>query len=55
MHDGDTMFALSTGKKNANVNIVGAYAAQAVQQAILNAVAAAISLGGIPAVNDLKE
>ncbi|MFN2145370.1 MAG: P1 family peptidase [Anaerolineales bacterium] len=55
MHDGDTMFALSTGKKNANVNIVGAYAAQVVQQAILNAVVAAVSLGGIPAARDLSE
>lgn len=55
MHDGDTVFALSTGNKKANINLVGAFAAQAVQQAILNAVFSASSLGGIPAVSDLVE
>ncbi len=55
MHDGDTMFALSLGKKKANINIVGAYAAQAVQMAILNAITHANGLGGIPAISDLQE
>ena len=55
MHDGDTFFALSTGNKKANINIVGAFAAQAVQQAILNAVFSASRLGGVPAVSDLVE
>lgn len=55
MHDGDTMFALSLGKKKANVNIVGAYAAQAVQMAILNAITHARGLGGIPSISDLRE
>jgi L-aminopeptidase/D-esterase-like protein len=55
MHDGDTIFALSTGKKKANINIVGAFAAQAVQRAILNAVLEATSLGGIPAISELAE
>jgi len=54
MHDGDTIFALSAGKKKANVNIVGAFAAQAVQQAILNAIVTADSLGGVPALRDLE-
>lgn len=53
--DGDTIFSLSVGKKKLNVNIVGAYAAQAVQQAILNAVKHATSLGGIPSIKDLEE
>ena len=53
MHDGDTFFALSTGNKKANINIVGAFAAQAVQQAILNAVFSSSGLGGVPAVSDL--
>lgn len=53
MHDGDTFFALSTGKKNANINIVGAFAAQAVQKAILNAILHASTQGGVPAVSDL--
>ena len=55
MHDGDTMFALSLGKKKANINIVGAYAAQAVQMAILNAITHATSLGGIPAISDFQD
>lgn len=46
MFDGDTIFALSTGKKRANVNIVGAYAAEVMAQAIVNGVRAATSLGG---------
>ena len=53
MHDGDTIFALSIGKKKANINLVGALAAQAVQTAILNAVQNATTLGGIPAISDL--
>lgn len=55
MHDGDTMFALSLGKKKANINIVGAYAAQAVQMAILNAITHAKSLGDIPAISDFQD
>jgi L-aminopeptidase/D-esterase-like protein len=53
MHDGDTIFALATGKKKADVNIVGAFAAQVVQEAILNAVRSATSLGGVPAISEL--
>ncbi|MGD8458402.1 MAG: P1 family peptidase [Anaerolineales bacterium] len=55
MHDGDTIFALSTGKKKADVNIVGAFAAQVVQQAILNAVHTATSLVGVPSFGELFE
>ena len=53
MHDGDTIFALSSGKKMANLNLVGALAAQVVQKAIHNAVKNATTLGGIPAISDL--
>jgi L-aminopeptidase/D-esterase-like protein len=53
MLDGDTIFALSAGKKKADVNIVGAFAAQAVAGAILRAVRAATSLGGVPSISDL--
>jgi len=53
MHDGDTIFALSTGRKEANINIVGAFSAQAVQIAILNAIYKSQSLGGLPAYSDL--
>jgi L-aminopeptidase/D-esterase-like protein len=55
MLDGDTLFALSTGKKKVDVNIVGAYAAEAVAQAIVHAVVCARSIAGIPARRDLIE
>lgn len=48
--DGDTCFALSSGEVEMDVNIVGAYAAQAYQEAILNAVRKAEKAGGIPAM-----
>ena len=38
MLDGDTVFALATGQKKADVSIVGAYAAEALAQAIVRAV-----------------
>ena len=38
MLDGDTLFALATGKKSADVNLVGAYAAEVVAEAIVRAV-----------------
>jgi L-aminopeptidase/D-esterase-like protein len=41
MLDGDTLFALATGQKRADVNLVGAYAAELVAEAILRAVRAA--------------
>ena len=52
MLDGDTIFALATGDKAVDVNIVGAFAAEAVAQAILNGVRAAESVAGYPAVRD---
>lgn len=53
MLDGDTLFALSIGGKSVDVNIVGAYAAEVVAEAIVRAVWAAESLGGLPAARDL--
>ncbi len=49
MLDGDTVFALATGQRRANVSIVGAYAAEALAQAILRAVKAARPAAGLPA------
>ena len=40
MYDGDTLFALATGQKRGDVNLVGAYAAEVVAQAIVRAVQA---------------
>ena len=53
MMDGDTIFALATGQKKADVSIVGAYAAEAMAQAIVRAVKAAKPAGGLPAVSNL--
>jgi L-aminopeptidase/D-esterase-like protein len=51
--DGDTLFALSTGRKSVDVSIVGAYAAEAVAQAIVRAARAAVGAGGLPAARDM--
>lgn len=55
MFDGDLVFALSVGKKPADLNTVGAAAAETTAQAIVSAVLAAESLGGIPACKDLVQ
>jgi L-aminopeptidase/D-esterase-like protein len=52
MLDGDTIFALATGEHTADVNIVGAFAAEIFSQAILRAVRAAKPVSGIPAVSE---
>jgi L-aminopeptidase/D-esterase-like protein len=54
LFDGDTIFALSTGEKNVDVNIVGAYAAEAMAQAIVRAVLQATAAGGLPAAADFR-
>ncbi|MGD1992382.1 MAG: P1 family peptidase [Anaerolineae bacterium] len=54
MFDGDTLFAMATGKKKADVNLVGAYAAETVSRAIVRAVQAAEGAGGLPAWRDLQ-
>ncbi len=53
MFDGDTIFALATGKKKADVNTVGAYAAEVMAAAIVRAVKAAEGAGGLPAWRDV--
>lgn len=52
LFDGDTIFALATGQVNADVNLVGALAAEATAQAIRAGVSAATTLGGVPAMSD---
>jgi L-aminopeptidase/D-esterase-like protein len=54
MVDGDTLFALSTGSIQADVNVVGAFAAEVVAQAILRAVRAAKPAGNLPAIENLN-
>jgi L-aminopeptidase/D-esterase-like protein len=51
MLDGDTLFALATGEKKADVNIVGAYGAEVMAQAILRAVLEATPAGGLPSAS----
>ncbi len=48
MLDGDTLFALSTGKKKCDVNTIGAFAAEMVAEAILIAVKNADPVTGFP-------
>lgn len=48
LFDGDTIFALATGRKKADVNLVGAYAAEVTAQAIVRAAMHARSAGGVP-------
>ncbi len=47
MLDGDTIFALSTGNKKADISIIGAFAAEAMAQAILRGAREAESAGGL--------
>ncbi len=54
MLDGDTLFALGTGDVTVDVNIVGAFAAEVVAQAIVNAVWAAESAGGLPSASSVR-
>jgi len=54
--DGDTIFALATGKtsKPANVTLIGALAAEAMAQAVVRAVRAARGIAGLPCAGDLE-
>jgi L-aminopeptidase/D-esterase-like protein len=53
--DGDTIFALATGKssKPVNVTLIGALAAEAIAQAVVRAVRAARGIPGLPSATDL--
>jgi L-aminopeptidase/D-esterase-like protein len=55
MYDGDTIFALATGKfaRTVNVTLVGALAAEALAQAVVRAVKAAKGIPNLPGANDI--
>ncbi len=53
VYDGDTVFAMCTGKVEATLDAVGILAAAAVEGAIIDAVRSAESLCGFPALKDL--
>jgi L-aminopeptidase/D-esterase-like protein len=53
--DGDTIFAFATGRSGrpGNVTLIGALAAEAMAQAVLNGVRAARGIPGLPSAGDL--
>lgn len=55
MLDGDTVFALSTGDRKANLSAIGAAAAEVVAEAIVRAARAAEGLHGVPAARDVAD
>lgn len=54
MYDGDTIFALATGEVQADVTVVGSFAAEVFAQAIVNAVMAAEAIPGLPAARNFR-
>ena len=56
IRDGDTMFAMSTGRRPepVGITVLGAAAVEVTAQAVLRAVEAATGLGGVPAIRELK-
>jgi L-aminopeptidase/D-esterase-like protein len=54
-YDGDTIFALATGRstKPVNVTLIGALAAEAMAQAVVRAVRAARGIAGFPSASEL--
>jgi len=54
MFDGDTIFALATGKVRADVNVIGLVAAKVVERAVIAAVKNTTSLCGFKCYADLK-
>jgi L-aminopeptidase/D-esterase-like protein len=57
MGDGDTLFALATGRwtGDVDVTVIGALAAEAMADAIVRAATQATSAAGIPAARDLRK
>jgi L-aminopeptidase/D-esterase-like protein len=54
--DGDTLFALATGRWDGtpDITLVGALAADVVARAVVRAATQATSVAGIPAARDVK-
>lgn len=55
LFDGDTLFALSVGEMESDVNLVGILGQEMIQEAIVRAVKAADGFGLIPAWKDLQD
>jgi L-aminopeptidase/D-esterase-like protein len=54
LFDGDTIFALATGRQEADVSMVGAFAAEVMAEAVLRAVRMAGPAGGLPGLFQRK-
>lgn len=54
MVDGDTIFAMATGKEEVEINVVGILAARAVEEAVIRGVQKADSIHNIPAISNMK-
>lgn len=54
MYDGDALFALSLGEKEADFDALGTVAAEVVADAIARAILQAETLAGVPAVRDVN-
>ncbi|HEY59688.1 MAG TPA: P1 family peptidase [Anaerolineae bacterium] len=55
MLDGDTLFVMATGKKKADVNIIGSYAAEATTSAIVNSIKFATPAAGLPSYSSIND
>jgi len=54
MYDGDALFVLSLGEKEADISALGAAAAEVVAEAIVRAIQKAEALAGVPAAKDIR-
>jgi L-aminopeptidase/D-esterase-like protein len=54
MLDGDTVFALASGGRKADVSTVGAFAAEALGNAVLRSVLMSSSAGGLPGLRNSR-
>lgn len=52
-NDGDTIFSIATGEINADTDLVGVLAVEAMEKAIINAIKHARSIGGIISYSDI--
>lgn len=53
MQDGDTIFAMTTGEVEADINTVGLLAARVIERAVINGVKKASSIHSFPSCSDL--
>ena len=54
MFDGDTIFTLSTGNINADINLIGVLARKCLEKAIIKGVKSANMLHNVPSCNEIK-